>query len=334
MSTNNQFQLCLCKAQSLFTRLHPSMQHALLNPYVQTSLAVLLALALVKGLNGYLSKRVQNNWLRIDKWDPARELVALTGGCSGIGKKIMEDLSRRKVKVVILDINEPDFSLPPNVFFYKTDVTSRSTVKQVASQIRKDHGEPTVLINNAGVGTMDTILDKPEDQIRLTMEVNTLSHFWTVKEFLPSMIQMDHGHIVTVASMASFAGIGEITDYSCSKAAALAFHEGLSQEVRHWYGSKKVRTSIIHPIWVRTPLIDAILKAGKKWKQPVLEPEEISAAVVNQIVSGDGGQVVVPGRYGVAAMLRGFPNWIQETIRDRLSLDFVMLRELEKQLGK
>lgn len=112
----------------------------------------------------------------------------------------------------------------------------------MASQIRKDHGDATVLINNAGVGAGGTILDKSDDQIRLTMDVNTMSHFWTVKEFLPSMIQKDHGHVVTVASMASFVGVGEITDYSCSKAAALAFHEGLTQEIRHWYGSKRIRT--------------------------------------------------------------------------------------------
>lgn len=130
----------------------------------------------------------------------------------------------------------------PNVFFYKTDVTSRPAVKESASQIKRDHGIATILINNAGVANPGTVLDEPEEKIRLTMEVNTLAHFWTVKEFLPGMIQKDHGHIVTVASLASFVSFGEITDYSCSKASALAFHEGLSQEIRHWYKSKKIRT--------------------------------------------------------------------------------------------
>lgn len=115
-------------------------------------------------------------------------------------------------------------------------------MKESASQIKRDHGIATILINNAGVANPGTVLDEPEEKIRLTMEVNTLAHFWTVKEFLPGMIQKDHGHIVTVASLASFVSFGEITDYSCSKASALAFHEGLSQEIRHWYKSKKIRT--------------------------------------------------------------------------------------------
>ena len=65
-------------------------------------------------------------------------------------------------------------SKAPNVFFYATNVTSREVVKEVAGQIRKEHGHPTILINNAGVGFPGTILDEPDEKIRLTMEVNTL----------------------------------------------------------------------------------------------------------------------------------------------------------------
>lgn len=111
MSTNNQLQLCMDTAQSLFTRLHPSVQRALLNPYLQKGLGLFVALRLAKCLNSYLSKRAQNSWLQIEKWDSTRELAVLTGGCGGIGKQIMEDLSRRNVKTVILDVTDPDFTL-------------------------------------------------------------------------------------------------------------------------------------------------------------------------------------------------------------------------------
>lgn len=138
--------------------------------------------------------------------------------------------------------------IAPYVFFYQTDITSQAALKQVADQIRKDHGDPTVLINNAGVASEGTILDKSDEKIRRTMEVNTLAHFWTVREFLPSMIKRDHGHIVTVASLASFVSFVEGVDYSCSKASALAFHEGLTQEIRYNYGARKVRTRCVPAI--------------------------------------------------------------------------------------
>ena len=134
------------------------------------------------------------------------------------------------------------------MFFYKVNLTSSAEIKQAATTVRRDHGHPTVLINNAGVGCGGTILDEPEEKIRLTLEVNALSHFWTVKEFLPSMIKNDHGHIVNIASLASFVAIGELADYACSKAGALAFHESLTQEIKHWYGSRRVRTRLVPPL--------------------------------------------------------------------------------------
>lgn len=127
--------------------------------------------------------------------------------------------------------------------FYRCNITDSANIKQVADQIRADVGEPTVLVNNAGVAYEGTVLEEPEDQIRRTIEVNTLAHFLTVREFLPAMVKNNHGHVVTIASMASFLALGEMVDYCCSKASALAFHEGLGQELKYWYNAPKVRTS-------------------------------------------------------------------------------------------
>jgi short-subunit dehydrogenase len=66
-----------------------------------------------------------------------------------------------------------------------------------------------------------------------------------VREFLPSMIEKNHGHVITIASMASFIGLGDMVEYSCTKASALAFHEGLRQELRLWYKAPKVRTTCV-----------------------------------------------------------------------------------------
>ena len=45
------------------------------------------------------------------------------------------------------------------------------------------------------------------EAIQRTFEVNTISHFWTVKAFLPDMISKDHGHIVTISSASAFIGV-------------------------------------------------------------------------------------------------------------------------------
>ena len=110
-------------------------------------------------------------------------------------------------------------SIATNVHFYKVDITSPSTIASAATTLRAQDGHPTILINNAGIAYANSILCSNEEEIRRTLEVNTLSHFWTIREFLPHMLEMNHGHIVTMASMASFAGAGGLMAYSASKAA-------------------------------------------------------------------------------------------------------------------
>lgn len=74
----------------------------------------------------------------------------------------------------------------------------------MAQQVRAEVGYPTVLINNAGVARGKSILEAKEKDVRFTFDVNTLAHYWLVQEFLPDMVENNHGMIVTVASIASW----------------------------------------------------------------------------------------------------------------------------------
>ena len=235
-------------SQLAIANLPAPAQQLVQNPIAQKAAGALLGLGVLRSLNNSLSQWTLNNWTSSKPWDNKRELVLLTGGVSGIGKQVMEDLARKGVRVVILDICEPKFKLPATVSFYRVDITSSENIAEVAKQIRKEHGDPTILINNAGVGNEGTILDKPEAKIRQTFEVNIIAHFLTVREFLPAMVRANHGHIITVASMASFTGVAEIADYCCTKASALAFHETLRQELRHYYKAPGVRTRYVEHI--------------------------------------------------------------------------------------
>ncbi|KAJ6132603.1 hypothetical protein N7471_007818 [Penicillium samsonianum] len=133
--------------------------------------------------------------------------------------------------------------MPASVHFYKCDITSPEAIRNTARRIREDVGSPSILINNAGIGTAKSLLDETNEEIQRTFDVNNVAHFWMAREFLPQMIQQNHGHVVTVASMASFITLASNVSYSCTKAAALSFHEGMAQELRHRHGARKVRTS-------------------------------------------------------------------------------------------
>ena len=113
----------------------------------------------------------------------------------------------------------------------------------MAEVIRKAHGDPTVIVNNAGIDTNKTLLQETEEEFRKLNDVNFISHFLMVKEFVPAMIEAEHGHIVAIASLASFTSFLKHVDYCCAKAAVLAFHEGLAQELKANPKARKVRTT-------------------------------------------------------------------------------------------
>ncbi|KAJ5383407.1 Short-chain dehydrogenase/reductase SDR [Penicillium concentricum] len=290
-----------------------------LNTSIITTLSVLISSLVLYYLHTNISERVLNNFQATEVWIPEDELVLLTGGSGGIGRQIMEELSRKKVRVVVLDINRPTFDLPENVTFYQTDITSARSLSETGAAIRNSHGEPTVIVNNAAVFHHGTILEMPEEKLRQTFDVNIISHFLILKEFLPYMVRMNRGHIVTVASVASFVTIGEMVDYACSKASALAFQEGLRQELKYWYKAPNVRTSSIHPLWVRTPMIEGFTRYKTDFRQPLLDPKEVSQAVVEHIVTRKSGQTIVPRHASAVGSLRALPLWMQEAMRSYFS---------------
>jgi short-subunit dehydrogenase len=149
-------------------------------------------------------------------------------------------------------------------------------------------------------------------------EVNTLAHYWIAQEFLPDMIEANHGMVVTVASLAGYTVTPNMVDYSASKAAAIAFHEGLAAELVTRYHAPKVRTVLVTQGFTRTNLIKD-LTPEDTWFNPLLHPETVAEELVKQVLKAESGHVVVPGSAGwIARRLRGQPEWLQHSLRCRL----------------
>lgn len=203
--------------------------------------------------------------------------------------------------------------------FYKCDVTSRDDVHLAGEAIRSDLGPPSILINNAGVGNGATILEVSQEKLRRLFDINIISHWSTVQEFLPDMLIKKKGHIMGVASLASFVTLAGAADYSCTKAALLAFHEALAQELKHRHKCPQVKSSIIHPGWTRSALTanPGVAAGLKRASVKLLEPEDVAKAMVKQIIEAKSGQVILGP--SIVTGVRALPLWIQEVIRDKMA---------------
>jgi len=268
----------------------------------------------IRTISGYLDRGVLNNWTS-DTYDWKKEIVLITGGAGGIGGQVVKLLAEKGIKVVVLDVIPMTFTAPKNVFYYKCDITSPATIASVAAEIRKDVGEPTIMINNAGVARGKDILSSTEKDVRFTFDVNTIAHYFMAKEFLPSMIAQNHGMVVTVASLAAYVTVPNMVDYASSKAAALAFHEGLAAELKTKYNAPKVRTVVINQGYTKTPLFQGY-NNDSKFLMPTLEIDTVAEGIVKQVLSGSSGQVILPGFGASVTLLRGFPHWYQNKLRN------------------
>jgi NAD(P)-dependent dehydrogenase (short-subunit alcohol dehydrogenase family) len=287
-----------------------------------TALSAFFALSVVLQLNRTLNMMAANSWrLTASKgWDWPNEIAVVTGGSSGIGKDITEKLAALGVRVAVLDIQDLPKTMANDsrIRFFECDVTSPESLAAAADGVRQEFGHPSILINNAGITSPDPILKMAPSFLRKIFSVNCISHWLTVQQFLPHMIQMNKGHVVTIASIASFVALPTGADYSASKAAALAFHESLTCELKHIYKAPNVLTTVVHPNFVRTPLIAGVADQLEKAGVRMLTTEQVADPIVAQLMSRRGGQLIIPSFATPISGIRGWPTWLQELIRDTL----------------
>ncbi|KAH0845493.1 hypothetical protein AYO21_09591 [Fonsecaea monophora] len=286
------------------------------------SLKFLFVLGLVVHANRFLSRLALNYWhirKQGEAWDfqaPGKETILITGGCSGFGREMVKMFAAQtQANIVVLDVQDLPDELKDisRLSYFQADLTSPSSITDAVELICSRGTTPTVLINNAGIARAHTILDTDEAWLEKIFRVNLLSHFTLIRLLLPKMMAQRKGHVVSIASMASYTGCASLGDYSATKAGVLALHETLLAELHTRHASQGghcVQASIVHPMWARTPLVGTWATQLSRSRQQVLEPVDVAAPVVRHVLRGRSGSVFVPEKFWVGTLLRALPDWV------------------------
>lgn len=157
--------------------------------------------------------------------------VLITGGGSGLGRRMALGAARRGSRVIIWDVDggrgaavrDEIRAAGGRAEAQAVDVADRDAVKAAAAGA----GPVDVLVNNAGVVSGQQLLDATDEAIERTMQVNVMALYWVTRAFLGGMANRRRGTVVTVASAAGLVGVARQTDYSASKFAAFGFNESL-----------------------------------------------------------------------------------------------------------
>jgi len=189
--------------------------------------------------------------------------VLVTGGARGIGRATAERLARHGARVAIGDLDAAlvrsvaaEISADPavqraggRVVGAELDVTERTSWEEFLLDTA-EVGPVDVLVNNAGIMPLGSILEEPEAVTRKIVDVNLHGIIHGTKAVVPAMVARGHGHVVNIASAVGRVALPGGATYSASKFAALGFSEALRGEL----APSGVDVTVVLPNVVRTEL--------------------------------------------------------------------------------
>lgn len=269
--------------------------------------------------------------------DLTGEVVVITGAASGIGRLMAIQLAKCGCRLALWDLNGNALqdvvkeieSFGGEARAYAVDVTDRERVYELSRIVTENFGQVDILINNAGIVSGKTILDNNDALMEKTVQVNTIAHFWTLKAFLPGMLKRNHGHIVTIASLAGIQPVAGLIDYCASKFGAVGTAESLRMELRRLEASE-VHCTCVCPSFIDTGMFQGA-KSAYEWFCPILTPDYVVQRIVTAM-KRNTPNIIIPRTCYLSPMIRSIcPDSIAMAVTDLFKVnesmdDFVQTR--------
>lgn len=181
------------------------------------------------------------------------KVMLITGIRKGIGRGLVEYYCTQGYQVVGCSRGELDYNMP-NLTHYALDVSDEKSAKKLFQEINKKYSRLDILINNAGIASMNHSLLTPITTVRKILETNVIGNFLYSREAAKIMKKNKWGRIINFATFAvPFKLEGEAI-YAASKAAVISLTEILGKE----YSDYGITVNAVAPPAVQTDLIKGV----------------------------------------------------------------------------
>jgi uncharacterized oxidoreductase len=186
-----------------------------------------------------------------------RNTIFITGGGSGIGRALAEELHKRGNKVIISGRRKSHLDsvakANPGIEAVELDVGDPDNIKAVAKKLTAEHPDLNVLINNAGIMELDHAAGVIDDRSLVSTVTTNLLGPIRLTSALVDQLKSRHGVILYNTSVLGFVPLAVTAVYSATKAALHSY--ALSQ--RFLLRDSGVRVLEMAPPWVRTELMNS-----------------------------------------------------------------------------
>lgn len=230
------------------------------------------------------------------------QVAVVTGSTQGIGEAIARELVAEGARVAVCGrdefrAREQAARIGPACLGVGLDVRSRGSIDEAAARIAASLGEPTILVNNAGVNRIAPAEELSEEDWAAVLDVNLTGVFRCCQAFGARMLAAGAGTIVNITSISgNEIGVPGRAAYGASRAGV----SGLTRTLGVEWAPRGVRVVAVAPGPVRTPMVEDAIRAGTVSEQGTIDrtptgrwtlPEDIARAVV--LLASPGAALVV-----------------------------------------
>ena len=180
-------------------------------------------------------------------------VAVVTGGGSGIGAAIGEELLARGAHVAVFDVDPA--TGPAAALGIRVDVSDDGSVRAGVEAVVRTWGRLDILVNNAGIGAQGTVEGNDDDEWHRVLDVNLMGVVRVSRAALPELRRSPAAAIVNVGSIAASAGLPQRALYSASKGAVLALTRAMAAD----HLSEGIRVNCVNPGTTETPWVDRLL---------------------------------------------------------------------------
>jgi 3-oxoacyl-[acyl-carrier protein] reductase len=191
-----------------------------------------------------------------------KKIALVTGASRGIGASIAVEMARQGFLVIGTATTVKGSEIITQMFGLDKleglglpmDVNSNQSISDLITKINLDHGEISVLVNNAGI-TRDTLLMRmKEEDWDSVINTNLKSVYKLSQAVIKGMMKKRYGRIINISSIVGHMGNAGQTNYAATKAGISGFTKSLAQEI----GSRDVTVNCVAPGFIDTDMTRAL----------------------------------------------------------------------------
>ena len=216
-------------------------------------------------------------------------VALVTGASRGIGHAIAEQLAKDGAKVIGTSTSEEGAKKVPGIGMV-LDVRDSNRIDAFFEEIRKQHGDIAILVNNAGI-TRDNLAVRMKDaEFDEVIDTNLRAVFRLSRAVMRDMMKVRWGRIINITSVVGASGNPGQANYAAAKAAVVGMTKSLAREL----GSRNITVNCVAPGFIDTDMTRALSEESRAGLLKAIplgrlgRVEDVAAAVVFLASPGAG----------------------------------------------